>query len=147
MSHGVLSLEGSSGRRAIGQESLNLQESKARVERRAGTSRVDESQGWWRGRPACRVYRRTAGTSGSGVFGKLENLADDQVSGVVDDVAIQVLDLVSPPCITQSVTGDRPERVVLPDLVDRPGHRVAGVDLGLLIRGRPCCCLVKCCGR
>ena len=34
--------------------------------------------------------------AGPGVFGEIEDLADDQVLGVVDDVAVQFQDLVGP---------------------------------------------------
>ena len=74
-----------------------------------------------------------SGTSGPGIFGKLENLADDQVSGVVNDVAIQVQNFAGPARLSQGIAGDRSERVVLADLVDRPSHRVAGSDLRLSV--------------
>jgi len=80
------------------------------------------------------------GASGPGVFGEIEKLADDQVAGVVDDVAIQVQDLVGPARVAQGVAGDGPERIVLADLVDGPGHGVAAVDLGLGVAIGPAAC-------
>ena len=77
------------------------------------------------------------GHGGPGVIGKFENLADDEVSRVIDDVAIQVQDFVGPARVVQGITGNRPESVVLAYLVDRSGHRVASVDLGFGVPIRP----------
>ena len=65
-----------------------------------------------------------SGTSGLGVFGKLEDLPDDQMSGVVDDVTIQFQNFVGPAGIVQGVSGDGSQCIVLVNLVDWPGHRI-----------------------
>ena len=120
---------------AIRRETLSYNHPGARVEPWPGAS------GWplYSAEPRSRAASLRSGlfsvpgTGRTGVLGKLENLTDDQVRGILDDIAIEFQDFIGPAWVIQCVTGDRPERVVLVDSVDRPGHRVAGVDLGLRV--------------
>jgi hypothetical protein len=58
----------------------------------------------------------------AGVFGQLEELADDELGRVVDEVAVELADFVGAAGVAQGVAGDRPQRVVRADLVGRtPG--------------------------
>ncbi len=70
---------------------------------------------------------------GVGVVGELQHLAGDEARGVVDDVAVQFQDLTGAAGVVEGVAGDRPQCVVGADLVNRPGGRHTGVDLGLTV--------------
>src|SRR5262245_22197691 len=61
--------------------------------------------------------------TGIGVFGELQELPDGQAGRVVDDAAVEVVDLVGAMGIAQDIAGDRAQGVVPPDLVDRPVDR------------------------
>ena len=80
--------------------------------------------------PGARGLTAGSWTAGAGVFGELEDLADDQVARVVDEVAVQLEDLAGAAGVAQRVAGDRPQRVVRADLVDRPGDGVRGRTSG-----------------
>src|SRR5262249_59616167 len=81
------------------------------------------------------------GGADAGVLGQLEDLAGDQVVGVVDGVDVPLEDLVGAAAVAEGVAGDAPERLVAADLVERPAGAVAGphdpLEVGLRLPAPP----------
>ena len=58
--------------------------------------------------------------TGIGILRQFEDLAGDQVARDVDDVAIELEDLPGTARIAQRVAGDRAERVITANTINRP---------------------------
>ncbi len=55
-----------------------------------------------------------------GILGQFDELADGQAGRVVDQTAIEFENLAGATSVTEGVASDGAQRVVGPDLIDRP---------------------------